>query len=375
MSESDTPLEAQILQRSKEIATDAYSMSIGEFISLYNNEEVDIHPEFQRFFRWSSTQKSRFIESILLGIPIPSIFVAQRSDGVWDLIDGLQRVSTILQLTGDLKDEDDKQVDPLVLERTPYLPTLEHMKWTQPEEAKDLELPQSAKLRIRRAKIDLKIVLSSSDPSAKYELFQRLNTGGSIATDQEVRNCLLIMINGDMYKFVCTLADQANFREMILLSERAEQERFDLELIVRFLVLRKLQEVELRAIADLGQFLTDRIQLSAEKRDIDYEQERSAFVKTMDYLYAALGEDAFKKYDPVKERSLGGFLISVFEVLALGVGYRADSQDYTVDADLIRNVHQSLWKNADFRRRTGSGVRASQRIPFTIPLGRQQFGP
>jgi hypothetical protein len=79
------------------IRTDGYSMSIGEWISLYERSEIDIHPEFQRFFRWSPKQKSRLIESILLGIPIPQIFVAQREDGVWDVVDGLQRLSTIYQ--------------------------------------------------------------------------------------------------------------------------------------------------------------------------------------------------------------------------------------------------------------------------------------
>jgi len=81
----------------KEIRTDGYAMSIGEWISLYENKEIDIHPEFQRFFRWSINQKSNLIESILLGIPIPTIFVSQRKDGVWDVVDGLQtEVSEII---------------------------------------------------------------------------------------------------------------------------------------------------------------------------------------------------------------------------------------------------------------------------------------
>lgn len=71
-------LQAEIDQVRQEIKTDSYSMSIGELISLYQDGEIDIHPDFQRFFRWSNHQKSTFIESILLGIPIPPIFVSQR---------------------------------------------------------------------------------------------------------------------------------------------------------------------------------------------------------------------------------------------------------------------------------------------------------
>jgi hypothetical protein len=122
-------LSSDVESKAKEIHTDAYPMSIGELISLYRDKEIDIHPEFQRFFRWSSLQKSRFIESILLGIPIPSVFVAQREDGVWDVVDGVQRLSTIFEFTGILMYDAGKPYPPLSLTATDYLPHLEGMVW------------------------------------------------------------------------------------------------------------------------------------------------------------------------------------------------------------------------------------------------------
>ncbi|MEM8157971.1 DUF262 domain-containing protein, partial [Morganella morganii] len=68
----------EVNERRKEIRTDGYSISIGEWLSLYENGEIDIHPEFQRIYRWTEIQKTNLIESILLGIPIPPIFVSQR---------------------------------------------------------------------------------------------------------------------------------------------------------------------------------------------------------------------------------------------------------------------------------------------------------
>ena len=76
----------EIELKSKEIITDSYSMSVGEIISMYNDGDLDIHPEFQRFFRWKDSQKSRLIESFLLNFLVPPIFVYQRSDGVWDTV-------------------------------------------------------------------------------------------------------------------------------------------------------------------------------------------------------------------------------------------------------------------------------------------------
>lgn len=118
-------LEEEIQRERAEIRSDGYPMSIGELISLYRDGELDIHPEFQRFYRWSEAQKSRLIESMLLGIPIPSIFVSQRQDGVWDVVDGLQRLSTIYELVGILEDEQGDRLSPLTLTKTRYLPSLE----------------------------------------------------------------------------------------------------------------------------------------------------------------------------------------------------------------------------------------------------------
>ena len=97
------PLTEEIDKRRKEIRTDSYPMSIGELANLYDEQELELPPEFQRFFRWTIAQKSRWIESLLLGIPTPSVFVAQRKDGVWDAVDGLQRLPTIFEVMGVLR--------------------------------------------------------------------------------------------------------------------------------------------------------------------------------------------------------------------------------------------------------------------------------
>lgn len=69
-------LNEEIKARRAEIRSDGYPMSIGELINMYKDGGLNIHPEFQRFFRWTVEQKSKLIESILLGIPLPSIFVS-----------------------------------------------------------------------------------------------------------------------------------------------------------------------------------------------------------------------------------------------------------------------------------------------------------
>ncbi len=173
-------LQSEIDRKRKEIRSDSYSMSVGEWISLYQQGDIEIYLEFQRLFRWSESQKTKFIESILLGIPIPPIFVYQLQSGIWQVIDGLQRLSTIYQFVGILKDEDGKLIPPLTLQGTEYLPSLAGKIW------KDEEHPSGSikgftpnqRLLLKRAKMGVNILMQSSNPSAKYELFQRLYTGG-----------------------------------------------------------------------------------------------------------------------------------------------------------------------------------------------------
>lgn len=373
-TEAPMTLDSEIAARSAEIHTDAYSMSFGELMNLYQSDELDIHPEFQRFFRWTDEQKSRLVESILLGIPLPSIFVAQRADGVWDVIDGLQRLSTVFQLAGILQDENRAVLPALKLNATKYLPSLAEKYWEHEDDARSLTSAQ--RLYIKRAKIDVKIIKKESGESSKYELFQRLNTGGTQLSDQEVRNCILVSMNRPLFERLRGLAAQANFLDCCGLTERALQERFDLELVLRFLIFRNLPPPRLRNIGDLGEFLTNEmIEMVTNGTLLDADAEE-AFQFTFRLLEEALQDDSFRKYDRRQNRFKGGFLISAFEVVAIGIAH---------NAGLVRGVSSTsqwaaekikgIWQRTDFAAGTGSGIRASQRIPVTIPIGREVFRP
>lgn len=364
-------LQDELEQIRPEIRTDGYSMSIGEWINLYRDNEIDIHPEFQRFFRWSDSQKSRFIESILLGIPIPTIFVAQRDDGVWDVIDGLQRLSTIYQLAGILRDEEGELVEPLVLHRTRYLPSLENKRWNDPDDP-DNSLKSDERRYIKRAKFNVGIIQRESDEFAIFELFQRLNTGGSQLSNQEIRNCILVQANRDLFAWMRELANYDSFKECTVLTDRAIDEQYDLELVLRFLVFRTMGEDELQNIGDLGEFLTDQMYKMAKSEEFDQQREEEAFKVTFDILARESREDSFRRYDSVKDKFMGGFLVSAFEVFALGIGYNYRRVgEATVR---VRSKIEAFWRNDDYSELdAGSGVRASTRIPSTILHGREMF--
>lgn len=369
-------LQEELESKRKEIRTDSYAMSVGELINLYESQEIEIHPEFQRFFRWSQTQKTRFIESLLIGLPIPQVFVSQREDGIWDVVDGLQRLSTIYEFAGVLRNENGGLQPPLTLELADSLPSLLGKKWDDPSDP-DNSLNQTQRLLIKRAKIDVAILKQESDPMAKYELFQRLNTGGSIATDQEIRNCLLIMSNREMYSWLRRLSQNEAFQSCISISDKAQQEQYDLELLLRFLIFRDMDEETLGKIPypDISDFITRRVIDFSEDLKLNYEIEESAFKLTFSILSEQLEENSFRKYNHQKGKFIGGFLVSAFEAVALGIGFHYKNLSST-QIDVLDRV-KKLWLDTRFTSSLGGSpggsISTRKRIQNILPVGRELF--
>lgn len=367
----------EIDEKKKEISTDGYPMSIGELISLYKEGALDVHPEFQRFFRWSILQKSKLIESLLLGIPIPSVFVSQRKDGVWDVVDGQQRLSTILEFVGELKDAKGNLIPPSRLVKTTYLPSLEGMTYKSGDE--DHRFSQDLQFIFKREKIDIKIVKRESDENVKYELFQRLNTLGSKLSDQEVRNCLLVMIKPDFYEWLIKLATLPAFLEVISLADRLIDEQFNVELALRFLILRKFQLDDIKSTQDLGVFITDKMIELCNNSNYDRDEELEIFNFTFTTLQQILGADSFKRFNAQKGRFEGSFLISGFEAVGIALGRNYDFwAKIKIDDDVIASFKskvESIWTNKDFQERSGTGVNVTRRVPYIIPIGQATLKP
>ncbi|WP_409027908.1 DUF262 domain-containing protein [Janthinobacterium sp. SUN098] len=362
-------LDSELLAAEQAMSTDSYSMSIGELISSYVGGEIEVNPAFQRFFRWTDFQKSRLIESFLLGLPVPPIFVYQRTSGHWELIDGLQRVSTILQFVGELKNKSGDLIDPLTLTETKYMPSLKGMIWKEtPDNLK--VLPDALKLKFRKARIDVKIIMPKSAELSKYELFDRLNTGGSQATSAEVRNCLILMKDASFFEWLSDLVDHPSFVNSIPLTERAEAEQYRIELLVRFLILQDTSVEEAKAIPDLETYLNDKILEMASNPNLDRKEIADKFRKTFDLLFNIFDEGSFRRLNIAKGAHVGPFLLAAFEVIAMGVAKNLDNVVAKGDVWLEERIKQ-LWEKELIVK--SIGLSSSRRLGQTIPLGRSHF--
>lgn len=364
-------LQDEITIRVSKIYRESYQMSIGELINLYKDGEMDIHPEFQRVFRWSEFQKTKLIESIMLNIPIPSIFVSQNEDGVWDVIDGVQRLSTIFQFVGIFKNEKDELLPPLILQKTDYLPSFEGVQWQN--DNIEYSFTKEQQLFFKRARIDITIMKKESDPNTKYELFQRLNTGGSLLSDQEVRNCLMIMTNKDFYEFVMKLNSTESFINCLPISDRRIDEQYRIELLLRLLIAQYIDWEKIGHYSDFAELL-DKETLKLCDIKLNYNDIENRFINTFNLLYETLGEDAFKKF--VQNRHIGPVMAASFQPIALGIYQNFEKIDSLTNKKewLIERIH-SLYEQEQFKKNITPGVKSIPRFKDLSLFGVTYFKP
>lgn len=352
----------QIEKERKNIKTDSYSMSIGELINLYNQGEIKLNPAFQRLYRWNDEQKTNFIESILLGIPIPEVFVAQKQDGKWDIVDGVQRISTLLQLTGDLKGK-----EPLILGRTKYLPDLDGFTWET--------LPLDVKRILRRGKIGINIILTENSIQSQYELFKRLNTGGLHLEAQEIRNCLLIMIDENFYNQINSLKNYNSFKKCLIISNEKIEQEYHMELIIRYLIakLNIIDYDEYNISSDkLSYFIDKEITRIIEEKSFDLGKEVSIFKKTFDYLSQVLNEDTFKKYNVKKSKFEGPFSIPSFEAITVGVAENID-KIVNINSDDFKTIIINMYNDHRFIDASQRGMKAISRFRLLTNFSKEFF--
>ncbi|WP_205703098.1 DUF262 domain-containing protein [Janibacter indicus] len=358
-------LESELEEARRNISTESYPMSVGELTNMFTEGDLIIRPPFQRLFRWEPDQKSKLIESILIGIPLPSIFVAQDDEGRWELVDGLQRISTLLQLQGLLEKEGYPKLE---LTGTKYLPSLAGLRWDD-NDGEQQSLTPAQRRDIKRAKIDLKIVQRESDPKTKFDLFQRLNSFGSKLSNQEIRNAQLVGVNSDFVAWVSSLAEQESFSALIKLPENELKRKYDEELVLRFLYLHTKDDAEIASIKNFQDGLEEFAINLALKFDRTFADEAEATFRETFNLLLAADEKIFGRWDPLKENFKGGFLNSSFEALAISLGYLLRN-NIAVKQDL-RQCAIDFWSLPQMTERFATGKSTEARLNLMVPEGRK----
>lgn len=354
-------LEESIEKKIGEVRTEALDISFGELISLKSTKEFVLTPEYQRLFRWSQSQRSRLIESILLELPIPQIFVVEQQNGVFELVDGLQRISSVIQFV----DPEQVSLDPLKLDGCDLITEL-NGKYFE-------DLPLGLRLRIKRARVRLVVIKRSSSFMLRYEMFRRLNTGGSDLSEQEIRNCTSRMIGESgirFYDFLSDCAKYENFKKCIsTLPDTEKEKRADEEYVLRFIALKIAKNQFKGSVRDwLDNCMEDII---FEKIPFDYEQERKDFLRLFDCIASTLGEGAFVRHR--NNKPIGGLAPAYFEAITLGIWNKLDNL-HELSIDKVQNVLIDTVQSEKFRSFVGSGSNANQKFQGRIKTIEETLG-
>lgn len=203
-----------------------YDFSVKELVSMVNDGIINISPDYQRKFRWDDARQSMLIESVFLGIPVPSLFMATNGDATWEVIDGLQRLSTIVRFVDDLESNARKKIG-----KSDYLKLRDLEKLTEMNGKTIQDLPGSLKLDFQLKPIKVITLSDKSDFQVRFDLFQRLNTGGITLTDQEIRNCVY---KGPFNNFIKKLSKDERLLRLTKKSKSASEDGSYEELVLRF---------------------------------------------------------------------------------------------------------------------------------------------
>jgi hypothetical protein len=337
------------IQKSRNtLQTDKLDMSFGEIMNMYERGEIIINPDFQRLYRWSDYQKTRFIESIIIGIPIPPIFVAEDKDGRWELVDGLQRLSTILSFFGMLSTMPEKNL--WKLNDADLIQSLENFSCD--------DLPLKIQLNIKRASCRVEIIKWNSKYDLRFELFNRLNTGGSPLTNQEIRNSLYREISSDFNNFLKELAAYGNFIKLINPTQRQKDELYMEELVLRFVSLYKNKGGVHRSIA---QHMTDFMKDSVSNKNFNYDMYRQVFKRTVDIL-TPLGYKIFRSKN-------NEFSTAVYDTTIIGIAENIHLYGNAKTSD-IRDKIDEIKTDEIYQKMTRSGgnnsvARVKKRLEFS----------
>lgn len=344
-------IREEIINKRNEIYTSQLNMSVGEFISLYNDNEINLEPAFQRFFKWSEQQETNFIESILLGYPIPSIFVLQRDDGVWDVIDGVQRLSTIYHFAGILYDEEsENQIkEPLQLTKAKILTHLDGLYYNLSDKP---SLDTASRIDFKRAMIPVTILNNNSDDDTKFELFRRLNTGGSKLTPQEVRNALMLMSNEKAYLALEKFCDTNEFKTFLNLSDSKTGDRTDMDILTRFIVMRHYPNIEeLDNRIDINIFLDDTICSIISDKNYNVFEDINYFKFLIEFFNNNIDENyGFQVYKSSKNAYQGGFNWFIFETITWGLAVLNDLNKINSNKEKLLTIIQGLVSSGEYSK-------------------------
>lgn len=280
-TELQMPLEEKYREQMRQIISQKIELPISTLPEMIK-EQINLNPDFQRRDRWDREKQSRFIESIIMNVPIPPVFLGENEYGTYVVLDGRQRLTAIHEF----------------LRNTYKLKGLEVWAELNDQSFNDLQKKKLDRAITRRF-VPAIVILRESSSEVKYDVFDRLNTGGVIAEPMEIRNAIF---QGEFNRLLHALSDDHTFRRLwdIPVSDEDRehnsiyQKMTDLELVLRFFALQNYAQMNLRFKDFLSDFMESRNKEYNQNRTLKHE-DTELFTLAVRNCWQVFGEQAFRR--------------------------------------------------------------------------------
>lgn len=287
-------------EKQRDLVTSVVDYNLSTLAELIRDKQIDLSPAYQRRFRWDAKRQSLLIESFLMNVPVPPVFLNEDELGKYSVIDGKQRLNAISSMLG----------GKLTLVGLKVFSDLNGLAFDQ--------LPNELQTVLRvRPTIRAVVILRQSDADIKFEVFKRLNTGGVRLNAQEIRNSTY---PGPLNNLILRLSEDTAFHRLLRIKNKQRsaifQEMRDAEFVLRFFTFRnswdKFQGGMMRA---MDRFMADHKNASAKEVSIM----ETAFRRALRAVEAAFGDNAFQRWQPEKKSWRKPVLASLFDAQMFAV--------------------------------------------------------
>jgi hypothetical protein len=340
------------------------NFTLREISEQINLDEIDLSPDFQREYVWKHLQRTRLIESILLGIPLPAFYFNQEDDATYQVVDGVQRLSTISLFMND--------GHRLIGHDLEYMKELDGLKYSQ--------LNQALMRRFRSTQIVVHIIEPQTPDEVKYDIFNRVNTLGSPLSAQEIRHAMARPRSREFLRKLSEFEtfDQATGQYFYRKGPERSSENIrdtgrmmNRELVLRFCAFLDFDSDLYRQYSSLDAYLaefTKRIDARSNKLpnfgDLDLDQIAQKFNLAMTNAKNVLGDLAFRRYSkstpnkkPINR--------AVFEAQATALAFFSLDQ-VLAKKEVIKEVLLSLFDDEEYLRSITVGTGDPRRVTYRI---------
>lgn len=312
-------------------------LSFREIITMYDEGEL-VKPELQRKYVWDKTEASRFIDSLLLGLPVPSIFFAKKNDEKKLIVDGYQRIMTVYDYVRGIFSTDNK-----VFKLSNSKKINERWRGKAFKELNDNDQRKIKSTTIHAIIFEQK--KPKNDDTSMFQIFERINTSGRTLFSQEIRNCIY---QGSLNTLLISLNKNNTWRELYGLKEEDSRMR-DMEYILRFFALSS-EDIKYKSSIQISlkKYLNDFMGDHQYAKDDEIESFKNKFINTIEFIYEKFKGSAFHNISKDNNLFINRFHPTIFDAISIATLF-ARSRNNNIITNNIQENRIRLLKDSNFK--------------------------